>query len=361
MARTVDVAVVFAGLSEADESEGFDRTDLALPPAQVDLIQAVAATARRTVVVLSNGGVVSLEGWHDDVDAILEGFLLGQAGGSALAELLFGVANPSGRLAETIPVRLADTASYVNFPGEQGHVRYGEGVMVGYRWHETVRVAARYPFGHGLSYTTFETTDLTVEVTDDDTARAMVTVTNTGDRAGADVVQVYVSTTAGPVRRPVRELRAFTKVHLEPDEARTVSLELDRRAFAYFDVERSGWVVAPGSYTVQVCQDAATVLLEEAIDLAGDTLARELTLESTVEEWHSHPTVGPVLLAALAAEVPSDRGIPAPTPELLRMIGSMPMQKVVDMLGDAVPAAVFERLMSLSRATDAAAVTGRES
>ncbi len=349
----VDVAVVFAGLAETDESEGFDRTDLALPAAQVDLIRAVAHTARRTVVVLSNGGTVTVEGWHDDVDAILEGFLLGQGGGSALADLLFGVANPSGRLAETVPVRLADTASYINFPGEQGHVRYGEGVMVGYRWHETVGVAARYPFGHGLSYTTFETTDLSVEVTGDDTAVATVTVINTGDRAGAHVVQVYVSTTAGPVRRPVRELRAFTKIHLEPGASRTVSLALDRRAFAYYDVERSGWVVAPGTYTVQVCQDAASVLLDETVDLAGDTSVCELTLESTVEEWRTHPTVGPVLLDHAGRQVPADRGIPAPTPELLRMIGSMPMQKVVDMLGDTVDTAVFDKLMSLSRATDA--------
>jgi beta-glucosidase len=186
-ARGADVAVVFAGLAETDESEGFDRTTLELPVAQRRVIRAVAAAAPRTVVVLANGGVVSVEGWHDDVDAILEAFLLGQAGGSALADVLFGAVSPSGRLAETIPVRLADTASYVNFPGEQGHVRYGEGVMVGYRWHETVGVPARYPFGHGLSYTTFAEADLRVQITGDDTARVSVTVTNTGDRAGSDV------------------------------------------------------------------------------------------------------------------------------------------------------------------------------
>jgi beta-glucosidase len=353
-ARAADVSVVFAGLAEFDESEGFDRTGLDLPAAQVALIRAVAAAAPRTVVVLSHGGVVSLEGWHDDVSAILDGSLLGQAGGSAQADLLFGAANPSGRLAETIPVRLADTASYVNFPGEQGSVRYGEGVMVGYRWHETVGIPARYPFGHGLSYTRFDTTDLAVEATGDDTARAAVTVTNTGDRAGATVVQVYVATGAGPVRRPVRELRAFTKVHLEPGEARTVTVDLDRRAFAYWDVTHGGWVVAPGAYRVQVCQDAATVLLEQEVALPGDPVTWALTLASTVEEWTTHPTVGPVLLAGLAdaaSRGPADRGMPALTPELLRMIGSMPMQKIVDMLGDAVPIAMFERLMAHSRPT----------
>jgi beta-glucosidase len=349
-ARVADVAVVFAGLAESDESEGFDRTTLDLPAAQVELIGAVAEAAPRTVVVLSHGGVVSLEGWHADVDAILEGFLLGQAGGSALADVLFGVANPSGRLAETIPVRLADTASFVNFPGEQGSVRYGEGVMVGYRWHEEVGIPARYPFGHGLSYTTFATTGLAVEVTGSDTARATVTV--------AHVVQVYVATGEGPVRRPVRELRAFTKVHLQPGESRTVSLNLERRAFAYWDVQRPGWAVAPGTYAVQLCQDAATVTAERTVTLAGDTLVRELTLQSTVEEWYSHPAVGPALLADLAAGVPAGQGIPAVTPELLRMIGSMPMQKVVDMLAGAVPASTFDRLMAGSRPTAAVTTHG---
>ncbi|SDS84292.1 beta-glucosidase [Nocardioides scoriae] len=359
VARSVDVAVVFAGLAEPDESEGFDRADLALSTVQVELIRAVARSAKRTVVVLSNGGVVAVEGWHEEVDGILETHLLGQAGGGAVADLLFGVTNPSGRLAETVPARLTDTASYVNFPGEQGHVRYGEGVMVGYRWHETVGIKARYPFGHGLSYTTFATSELSTEVTGPGTVEAKVTVTNTGDRAGAHVVQVYVSTTAGPVRRPVRELRGFAKVHLEPGEARTVPVRLDRRAFAYWDVERAGWAVAPGAHTVQVCQDAATVQLEQTVDLAGDAWTHELTFDSTVEEWHTHPTVGPALLTALATGVPSDSNIPAPTPELLRMIGSMPMQKVVDMLGDAVPLSMFQDLLALSRpATGAAATQG---
>jgi beta-glucosidase len=348
-AATADIAVIFAGLAEPDESEGFDRTDLGLPQVQVELIRAVAAVARRTVVVLSNGGVVSVDGWHDQADAIVEGFLLGQAGGSALADVLFGAVNPSGRLAETIPVRLADTASFVNFPGEQGHVRYGEGVMVGYRWHETVRLAARYPFGHGLSYTSFTTTDLTVTASGDDTASATVTVTNTGDRAGRHVVQVYVATDAGPVRRPVRELRAFTKVHLAPGESRAVTLHLDRRAFAYWDVERSAWAVAAGTYAVQVCQDAATVVAEQPVTLPGDQVVRELTLGSTVAEWYSHPVVGPTLVDDLTTALPADIGVPAVTPQLLRMIGSMPMQKVVDMLGGSVVLPTFQRLLARSR------------
>ena len=347
-ARAVDVAVIFAGLPDAEESEGQDRRDISLPAAQIEVIRAVAAAAKRSVAVLSNGAVVSLEEWHDDVDAILEGFLLGQGGGSAVADLVFGVANPSGHLAEGIPARLADTASFVNFPGEQGHVRYGEGVMVGYRWHETVGIPCRYPFGHGLSYTTFDVHDLTVDVTGEDTAHATVTVTNTGDRAGKQVAQIYVTTDAGPVRRPTRELRAFEKVHLDVGESRTLGFDLDRRSFAYWDTDRSDWVVAPGTYTVQVARDAATVVAESAIDLRGDDIAEELTLSSSVEEWLTHPLVGPDLPAILAAWTPEGSG-PDVTPELLRMIASMPMQKVVDMLGDAADPSDLESLMERTR------------
>lgn len=349
VARGADVAVVFAGLAEADESEGFDRTGLELPVAQIELIRAVAAAAPRTVVVLANGGVVSVEGWHDRVDAILEGFLLGQAGGGALADLIFGGANPSGRLAETIPRRLADTASYLNFPGEQGHVRYGEGVMVGYRWHETAGVPARYPFGYGLSYTTFATTELAVEVTGADTARATVTVTNTGDRAGAEVIQFYVSTDLGPVRRPTRELRAFTKVHLQPDESHSFSVDLGRRAFAYWDVEHDGWMVTPGAYSVQVCRDAANVVLEQTVTLAGDVPKIELTMESTVEQWCSHPVVGPEFLEQVSSATSAGEGAPDAVSDLLRMVGSMPMQTVVTMLGDDAPQAALDMLMARTR------------
>ena len=352
-ARQAEVTVVFAGLGEREESEGFDRESIDLPAVQVDLIRAVAAASPRTVVVLSHGGVVSLEGWHDDVEAILDGFLPGQAGGPAVADLLFGVANPSGHLAETIPLRLADNPSYVNFPGEQGHARYGEGVMVGYRWYDTVGLPVRYPFGHGLSYTTFTTGDLTVEVTGPDTARASAAVTNTGGRAGQHVVQLYVATTAGPVRRPARELRAFTKVGLEPGETRTVHLDLDRRAFAYYDINAAGWIVAPGTYLIQVGENATTVIGEAAITLTGDVVIPELTLDSTVSDWFTHPIVGATLLEELTAGLTDEQraGLPA-DPDLLRAVASMPIRQALRMLGGPVPEATLERLMARSRHPD---------
>jgi beta-glucosidase len=358
VAARADVAVVFAGLSDREESEGFDRKHLSLPAVQLDLIRDVVTSAARTVVVLSNGGVVSLEGWHDNVDAIVEGWLLGQAGGSAIADILFGVVNPSGHLAETIPLRLEDNPSWNNFPGEQGHVRYGEGVMVGYRHYETAGAPVRYPFGHGLSYTTFETNNLQVDVTGDDTAIARVTITNTGERPGKHVVQVYVATKAGPVRRPARELRAFTKVALEPGETKIVELSLGRRAFAYWDIEEGDWVVPGGEYTVQVGDNVSTIVTAQTISLVGDTLARPLSMDSTVGDWFAHPVVGPALLSGLTAGMTPEQAEQAEAnPDGLKMVESMPMQQFLAFTGGAFPQEMLDQLITLS-STPTASVVG---
>lgn len=349
VAGASDIAVVFAGSGESEESEGFDRDSIALPAEQVALIRAVAAVAPRTVVVLSNGGVVSLEGWHDEVDAIVEGFLLGQAGGGALADVLFGVVNPSGHLAETIPLRLADNPSWMNFPGEQGHVRYGEGVLVGYRYYVSADVPVRYPFGHGLSYTTFETVGLDAEVTGPDTAVARVEVTNSGDRSGKHVVQVYVSTAAGPVRRPLRELRAFAKVELAPGGTRIVEFVLDDRAFAYWDVELGRWVVPAGEYDIQVGTDAHTIVASRRITLSGNDVARPLTLDSTVGEWFAHPVAGPALRDGIRARMTPEQSAQAEgSADMLRMVESMPMRQFTAFLGGVIPVEQLERLMAAS-------------
>ena len=342
-AKQADVAIVFAGLDELAESEGIDRANIDLPANQVEVIRAVAAAASRTVVVLSNGGVVSLEGWHDDVDAILEGFLLGQGGGSAIADLLFGRANPSGHLAETIPLRLQDHPSSLNFPGERGHVRYGEGVMVGYRYFSTFHSPVRYPFGHGLTYTTFVTSEPRVQVAVSGEAIMILEVTNTGDRAGKHVVQVYVATEAGPVRRPTRELRGFDKVHLEPGQTKTVSIDLPRRAFEYWDIQYRRWVLAPGEYSIQICQDATTILHEESITLAGDKLVTELTMETPLGEWFEHSKVGGQVYDALGFT-----GVEI-SPEHLAMMTSMTMTQFINISGIPVPTETLTRLMRDSR------------
>ncbi|WP_228479344.1 family 78 glycoside hydrolase catalytic domain [Microbacterium atlanticum] len=355
-AQGADVAVVFVGLYEKDQSEGFDRTHLELPAAHVALIEAVAAVAGRTVVVLSNGGVVSLEPWHDSVDAIVEGWALGQAVGGALADVLTGAVNPSGRLAESIPLRLQDTPSYVTFPGENETVRYGEGVFVGYRWYTTAEQPVRYPFGHGLSYSTFTYEGLEVAASGYDEATVRVVVRNDGAVAGAEVLQVYVAPAAAPVRRPVRELGAFTKVHLAAGESAVVELTLERRAFAYWDVVKDRWRVEPGAYRIELGRSSSDVVLSEALELAGDVEQLEpLTLESTVGDWFGHPVVGPALMQAMMAGATEEQLAAASDNEnMLKMVESMPMGQFARFPGVEIPDAALEQLMALSVAAAAA-------
>ena len=227
-AQQADVVLLFLGLPAAYESEGFDRTTLDIPAKQVEVLDAVAAANPNVAVVLSNGSVVSLP-WQGHAKAILETWLLGQAGGAALADVIFGDETPSGKLAQTIIDDVNDDPSAMNWPGEEGHVDYGEGVFVGYRYHDTFRKQVTYPFGYGLSYATFDVHDATVAKTGPRTAEVTVTVTNTSDVAGAETVQVYVAPSKAKVARPVHELKGFAKVALEPGESKNVTIALDDR------------------------------------------------------------------------------------------------------------------------------------
>ena len=321
LAARCDAALLFVGLPEGDESEGFDRQHLELPSAHVELIRAVAAVNPRTIVVLTNGGVVSLEPWHDEVAGILECWLLGQAGGAAIADVVLGHANPSGRLAETIPLRLQDSPSFLNFPGDNNSVRYGEGVFVGYRYFEAADVPVRYPFGFGLSYTAFAYSDLEVDATS-----ARVTVTNTGDRPGAEVVQVYVEPLESPVRSPVRELRAFRKVWLGPGQAITVTIPLEARAFSYWDVTTHRWQ-SGGAYEVAVGVSASSMVLRATVMLPSTATPGRLGLDSSVGEWLEHPVTGPVLRREAAKGMGGD--LIEGGASVLDMVASMPMRRLV--------------------------------
>ncbi|RXZ48795.1 beta-glucosidase [Agromyces fucosus] len=350
VAASVDVAVVFVGLYEEDQSEGFDREHLDLPAAHVALIDAVAEVAPRTVVVLSNGGVVTLESWHDRVDAIVEGWALGQAVGSALADVLTGAVNPSGHLAETIPVALTDTPTYLNFPGEQEVVRHGEGVFVGYRYYTSADRAVRYPFGHGLSYTTFSIEGFEVEAIGSDAATARVTVRNTGEVAGSEVVQLYVAPAPSSVRRPVRELGAFAKISLEPGQATTVSLELERRAFAHWDARGARWWVDPGMYRVELGRSANDIVEVRELALEGDVeRPNPLSLDSTVKEWFGHAVVGPALMQSMMANAtPEQQDAAAANSNALKMVESMPMGQFARFPGVEIPEEALEQLIALS-------------
>ncbi|MGH1564085.1 glycoside hydrolase family 3 C-terminal domain-containing protein [Mumia sp. DW29H23] len=295
------VVVCFLGLPDSYESEGYDRTHLDLPPAQQELVQELASANPRVVVVLANGGIVTPVAWSREVPALLEMWLGGQAAGSAAADILLGRAEPTGRLAETIPFRLEDTPAYLDFPGHLGHSRYGEGVFVGYRYYDVRRVPPAYAFGHGLGYTTFAQGDLSVEVSgegDDVRATVSVTVTNTGARRGTEIVQVYVSDLDAPVARPERELKGFARVTLDPTASERVTVELDARAFAYWHPTLRRWVVEPGTFIVSIGASSADLRRSVTVTVGGTEIRTPLSAESTLAEWSDDPVGGPLLAKA---------------------------------------------------------------
>jgi beta-glucosidase len=298
-ASAADVAVVFLGLPARLESEGYDRDDIDLPAAQLALLDAVLAANANTVVVLSNGGVVALP-FADRVPAILEGWLLGQAGGGATADVLFGAVNPSGKLTETIPVRLEDTPAFLDFPGEFSHTRYGEGLFVGYRWYDARRLEVAFPFGHGLSYTTFSYADAAAAVDAEGDVEVTVAVTNTGERAGREVVQVYTSLGESSVQRAPRELKAFASVALEPGETQVVTLTVRRKDLAYWDVRADRWVVEGGEYAVDVAASSRDIRSSVSVAVDGDAFTLPLSRTSSLGEVLRHPVAGPIVQAAMA-------------------------------------------------------------
>ena len=263
-AREADVVVIHVGLPDSFEVEGVDRTHLKLPEGHNRLVEAVAAIHDNVVVVLSNGAPVEMP-WVKDVQAILEGYLGGQAGAGALADILYGIVNPSGKLAETFPLKLEDNPSYTNFPGGPKTVEYRESLYVGYRFYEIVEKEVLFPFGYGLSYATFAYEDLSLnkpDITDQETLTVKLTVHNTGDIAGKEIVQLYVSPGSPTAFRPKMELKGFTKVDLQPREAKEVTFTLDRRAFAHFSTAISTWQVESGVYRILVGASSHHILLD---------------------------------------------------------------------------------------------------
>ena len=262
-AAEADVAIVCVGTTEETESEGHDRAAFALPGRQDELIRRVAAVNDHTVVVVNAGSPVDMA-WADDVAAVLQSWFGGQEMGAALADVLAGDAEPGGRLPTTIPMRLEHSPSHANFPGENGELRYGEGLFMGYRGFEHSAIAPRFPFGHGLSYTTFEIGEPTLSADTyrpGETLTVSVPVTNSGARAGSEVVQCYVSPASARLARPPKELKAFAKVWLEAGETTTVDLVLEGRSFAYWDPGQDDW-------------DAVQALLPEMFNLLSPPAER---------------------------------------------------------------------------------------
>ena len=279
-AKNADVAVVFVGLTDEYETEGADRHHLSIPPMHNVLVEEVLKVNPNTVVVLSGGAAVEMP-WADKVPAILNMFLTGQAGGSAVCDILFGDVNPSGKLSETYPLALSDNSSYNYFPGTTVSVEHRESVYVGYKYYDTANKAVAFPFGFGLSYTTFEYSDLKVSadnIKDTDTVTVSFKVKNTGDVDGAEVAQLYVSDVESTIYRPVKELKGFKKVFLKAGEEKEIEITLDKRAFAYYNVNINDWHVESGEFKILVGASSRDIKLEASINV-------ESTVEAEIPDY----------------------------------------------------------------------------
>jgi len=291
-AKAADVAVVFAGLPNSYECEGFDRSSLDMPGGHNQLIAEVSAAQPNVAVVLMNGSAVTMP-WAEKVRAILEAWLGGQAGGGAIADGLTGRVNPSGKLAETFPVRLEDTPSFPDFPSRNKEANYREGIFIGYRHYDARKIAPLFPFGFGLSYTTFVYSGLRVGATaikEGDVVTVAVKIKNTGPVAGQEVVQLYVREQRSKVVRPEKELKAFTKVALGAGEERDVSFQLTRRDFAYYDAFRHDWIVNPGKFEILVGSSSQDLPLRQTIAVeVTEQECAPLTRYSLLKEFENHP------------------------------------------------------------------------
>ena len=354
-ATGAEVVLVFLGLPASFESEGFDREHMDLPSQQLRVLDAVRAVNDRVVVVLANGSVVATAEWEDRADAILEGWLGGQAGGAAIVDVLVGDVNPSGRLAETIPLRLSDTPAFANFPGADSQVVYGERIFVGYRHYDLVDRPVSFPFGHGLSYTTFGYTELQVSVVDGSDAsvdwrgaermRVSVRVTNTGDRAGKEVVQLYVAALDTAPPRPVRELRGFEKVALDPGASVEVSFVLCDRDLSRWSTRAHGWVLEPGSFEVAVGASSRDIRLATTVAVEAPRTALPLDRSSTFGEWLDHPVGHDMLIEALRTGPGGDLTPLLADAETVKMLSSFPLTRLATMMGDAMGDALVDRLL----------------
>ncbi|OBB15763.1 glycosyl hydrolase [Mycolicibacterium setense] len=344
-AESADAAIVFLGLTAEEESEGYDREHIDLPAPQLDLLRAVVAAQPRTVVVLSHGGVVRLDAVAGLAPALLDGALLGQAGGGALADVLFGAVNPSGRLAETVPLRLQDSPAYLNFPSEAGHTVYGERMFVGYRWYDARDMPVTFPFGHGLSYTRFEYSGLEVTATGEGLV-VRLTVTNIGTRSGREVVQVYAGHPGSAVGRPVRWLAGFGSVTLDPGERSKVEIPVSRADLAYWSLDAGRWVLESGEYLVSIGASSRDLRLSVSVTVEGDEPMRPFTRESTLGELLADPVAAQTIATVLSSASPFGTDDSALGMNLLRMLESVPIGRMAGFSAGKVTGEQLDELLA---------------
>ena len=350
-AADADTAVLFLGLTPGEESEGWDRGHIDLPAHQLDLLRAVVDVQPRTVAVLSHGGVVRSGVVAEHAAAVLDTALSGQAGGAAIADVLFGRVNPSGRLAETVPTKLSDAPSFFTFPGESGHTVYGERIFVGYRGYDAAEREVAFPFGHGLSYTEFEYSDLAVTSGDDELV-VRVSVTNTGARHGREVVQVYAGLPTSVVARPPRWLVAFGDVTLAPAQTATCEMAFARAELAYWHAGAQRWVVEGGDYPLWAGASSRDLRLTTTIPVVGDPVRTTLTLESTFAEVLSDPVAGPALMSALSGMAGGAGAGDALGVDLLRLLAQIPIDRAVAFTGGRVTRGDLQALLDSAAEPD---------
>ncbi|MEV8274757.1 glycoside hydrolase family 3 C-terminal domain-containing protein [Microbacterium sp. NPDC077184] len=347
-AASADVAIVFLGLDARQESEGFDRENIDLPVEQLEMLRVVTDAQPNTVVVLSHGGVLDLREVAARVPAILDGNLLGQAGGGAIADVLFGVVSPSGKLTETVPLRMQDTPAYLDFPGEHMHVRYAEGLHVGYRWYDARDLEVTFPFGHGLSYTTFEYGAASARAEGDGIVVSLE-VTNSGQRSGREVVQAYVSVPESAQVRVPRALAGFASVELEVGESRTVDIHLDRRDLEYWDIRLDRFVLESGRYVVSLGSSSRDLRAVVEVEVSGDEVSFPLTLESTMGEVMANPIAAAMITQAMP--MPALPEGDAMGTDMARMMASIPVERLLSLGGGAATREQLEQLLAVANAS----------
>lgn len=360
-AKNADVAVIFAGLPDNFESEGYDRKHMRMPECQNTLIEAVANVQPNTVVVLHNGSPVEMP-WIGKVKAVLEAYLGGQAVGGAVLNVLYGNTNPSGHLAETFPLRLNDTPCYLNYGGEHDKSFYSEGIFVGYRYYASKDMEVLFPFGHGLSYTQFAFDNLTVDkesLKENEELTIKVDVTNVGACTGKEVVQLYVAAKGGTVIRPVRELKGFEKIEIVPGETKTVSFVLGRKAYAYWNTEIHGWHVESGEYEIQIGRNAQDIVLSKTIYVESETVIPKVyTLNSTIGEILADPKGNIIFERAMASMMGEKAGTmeeqamgdgEAISKEMMAaMMEGMPLRQMLSFIPGVTKKALNQLVMALN-------------
>ncbi|GAA3113001.1 glycoside hydrolase family 3 C-terminal domain-containing protein [Streptomyces echinatus] len=356
VAAQADVALLFVGLTEMTESEGFDRETLSLPASHLALIDRVSAVTPRTVVVLHKGSAVDIASWHDKADAILDLNLGGQEVAAAALDVIFGDVNPSGRTSETVPLRLEDTPAHLDYPGGLRRAHYRESIWVGYRYYDRRKMPVAYPFGHGLSYTDFAYADPRAVVHDDESVTVEVAVRNVGERDGFEVVQVYVHDDVSSVARPERELRGFSKIWIAAGESVTARIELDRRDFAFWDEHRDRWTIESGAFTIEIGSSSRDIRARVGVDLAGDAPTAEIIDRHTPVRYFLGDPEFAAVIEQFVSSYPMFGGDFDSLPPLARRIvtetiNGMPLEKLRLVSGgafseDAIASAIA-RLTSL--------------